>query len=51
MYKRTLKKSTVKNSQKFSNKKCGKMIVVESSLEYDSCFHFEFSKQIWSSSI
>tara|TARA_R110001599_G_scaffold341930_1_gene563267 strand:- start:632 stop:1258 length:627 start_codon:yes stop_codon:yes gene_type:complete len=46
MYKRTLKKSTVKNIHKFSSKKCGEMIVVESSLEYDSCFHFEFSKQI-----
>ena len=46
MYKRTLKKSTVKNIHKFASKKCDKMMVLESSLEYDACFHFEFSKKI-----
>ncbi len=46
MYKRTLKKSTVKNIHKFASIKCDKMMILESSLEYDSCFHFEFSKKI-----
>ena len=46
MYKRTLKKSTVKNIHKFTSKKCDKMMNLESSLKYDSCFYFEFSKKI-----
>jgi hypothetical protein len=46
MYKRTLKKSTVKNIHKFASKKCDDMMILESSLEYDACFHFEFSKKI-----
>ena len=46
MYTRNLKKSTVKNIHTFASKKCDGMMVLESSLEYDACFHFEFSKQI-----
>lgn len=46
MYKRVLKKSTVKNLHKFSSKKCNQVMLVESCLEYDACFHLEFSKKI-----
>ncbi len=46
MYERIVKKSTVKNINKFSSRKCNRIMQVESCLEYDACFHFEFANQV-----
>ena len=42
MYKRKLKHSRVKNLHKFASQKNKSTCLVESSLEFDACFHFEF---------
>ncbi|KMT67003.1 TnsA endonuclease N-terminal domain-containing protein [Catenovulum maritimum] len=46
MYERVIQKSTCKNINKFSSQKCNRIMRVESCLEYDACFHFEFASQI-----
>ena len=46
MYRRKLKHSRVKNLHKFASQKNKSTCLVESSLEFDACFHFEFSPSI-----
>ena len=46
MYRRKLKHSRVKNLHKFASQKNKFTCLVESSLEFDACFHFEFSPSI-----
>jgi len=46
MNKRRLGKSAAKNIHKFSSNKNNQLIPVESTLEYDACFHFEYSPQV-----
>lgn len=46
MYKRRLKHSRVKNLFKFASHKNNKVITVESSLEFDACFYFEYTSSI-----
>ncbi|MDI3326526.1 Tn7 transposase TnsA N-terminal domain-containing protein [Pontibacterium granulatum] len=46
MYRRNLKYSRVKNLFKFASPKMDNVLVVESALEYDACFHFEYSPDI-----
>ena len=46
MYRRKLKHSRVKNLHKFASQKNKSTCLVESSLEFDACFHFEFSTSI-----
>ncbi len=46
MIRRKLKHSRVKNLYKFASAKNNCMCLVESSLEYDACFHFEYSPKI-----
>ncbi len=43
MYRRHLKHSRVKNLFKFASIKMNTVFTVESSLEFDTCFHLEFS--------
>lgn len=46
MYRRHLKHSRVKNLYKFASHKTNKTLIVESSLEFDACFHFEYTSSI-----
>ena len=46
MYRRKLKHSRVKNLFKFASQKNNATCLVESALEYDACFHFEYSPNI-----
>ncbi|WP_419240825.1 Tn7 transposase TnsA N-terminal domain-containing protein [Photobacterium leiognathi] len=43
---RNLKKSRGKNIHRFASAKMGKRITVESSLEFDACYHFDFEPSI-----
>ncbi|MEH6532291.1 MAG: TnsA endonuclease N-terminal domain-containing protein [Photobacterium frigidiphilum] len=44
--KRTLKNSSVKNISRFVSIKTDSIHTVESDLEFDACFHFEFASEI-----
>ena len=46
MYRRNLKHSRVKNLYKFSSLKMDSIMTVESGLEFDACFHFEYSPNV-----
>ncbi len=46
MYRRNLKHSRVKNLFKFASIKNNSVLTVESALEFDSCFHLEYCKEI-----
>ena len=46
MIRRKLKHSRVKNLYKFASQKNKTTCLVESSLEFDTCFHFEYSREI-----
>lgn len=46
MYRRHLKHSRVKNLFKFVSAKMNTVFTVESSLEFDTCFHLEYSSSI-----
>ncbi|WP_348236101.1 TnsA endonuclease N-terminal domain-containing protein [Vibrio parahaemolyticus] len=46
MKKRTLRNSSVKNISRFVSLKTDSIHTVESDLEFDACFHFEFSAKI-----
>ncbi|WP_125783231.1 TnsA endonuclease N-terminal domain-containing protein [Pseudoalteromonas rubra] len=46
MIRRKLKHSRVKNLYKFASQKNKTTCLVESSLEFDACFHFEYSREI-----
>lgn len=46
MIRRKLKHSRVKNLYKFASQKNKDTCLVESSLEFDACFHFEYSREI-----
>lgn len=46
MYRRRLKHSRVKNLYKFASPKMNRVLTVESSLEFDACFHFEYTPSI-----
>lgn len=46
MYRRWLKHSPVKNIFRFASVKMSVGIAVESSLEFDTCFHLEYSREI-----
>tara|TARA_R110002094_G_scaffold121246_3_gene116049 strand:- start:98 stop:736 length:639 start_codon:yes stop_codon:yes gene_type:complete len=46
MYRRNLKHSRVKNLFKFSSPKMDRVLIVESALEFDTCFHFEYSPDV-----
>jgi len=46
MYRRNLKYSRVKNLYKFASPKMNTVFTVESSLEFDTCFHLEYSSKI-----
>tara|TARA_Y100000310_G_scaffold327704_1_gene394479 strand:+ start:158 stop:793 length:636 start_codon:yes stop_codon:yes gene_type:complete len=46
MIRRKLKHSRVKNLYKFASQKINATCLVESSLEFDACFHFEYSREI-----
>ena len=46
MYRRNLKHSRVKNLFKFANLKMDSVMTVESALESDNCFHFEYSSDV-----
>jgi len=47
MYNRNLRKpSPNKNVHKFASGKTGRTLVVESCLEFDTCFHLEYSKDV-----
>lgn len=46
MYRRNLKHSRVKNLFKFSSLKNNTVLTVESALEFDTCFHLEYCKEI-----
>ncbi|MYL24302.1 endonuclease [Halomonas alkaliantarctica] len=46
MYRRKLRHSRVKNLYKFASFKTGCSHTVESSLEFDACYHFEYSPQV-----
>ncbi|NAW67096.1 TnsA endonuclease N-terminal domain-containing protein [Photobacterium halotolerans] len=48
MYKRNLKHSRVKNLFKFVSAKMNRVLLVEGSLEFDTCFHLEYSPHIQS---
>lgn len=48
MYKRNLKHSRVKNLYKFVSAKMNRVFIVEGSLEFDTCFHLEYSPHIHS---
>ncbi len=46
MYQRNIKHSRVKNLFKFASLKNHASLTLESSLEFDACFHFEYSKSV-----
>ncbi|NRA72322.1 MAG: TnsA endonuclease N-terminal domain-containing protein, partial [Gammaproteobacteria bacterium] len=46
MYRRNLRYSRVKNLYKFASSKMNTVYTVESSLEFDTCFHLEYSPKI-----
>ena len=46
MYRRKIKHSRVKNLFKFASQKNKATCLVESALEFDACFHFEYSPAI-----
>ena len=46
MYRRNLKHSRVKNLFKFASLKMDSIMTVESVLEFDTCFHFEYSPDV-----
>jgi len=46
MYRRNLKHSRVKNLFKFASLKMDSIMTVESALEFDRCFHFEYSPDV-----
>lgn len=46
MYRRRLKHSPVKNIFRFASAKMGVVVTAESSLEFDTCFHLEYSRDI-----
>lgn len=46
MYRRNLKHSRVKNLFKFASLKMDSIMTVESALEFDTCFHFEYSPDV-----
>ncbi|HIF9134670.1 TPA: Tn7 transposase TnsA N-terminal domain-containing protein [Photobacterium damselae] len=46
MKKRILRNSSVKNISRFVSLKTDSIHTVESDLEFDACFHFEFSAKI-----
>ncbi len=46
MYRRHLKHSRVKNLFKFVSAKMNTVFTVESSLEFDTCFHLEYSPAV-----
>ncbi|GAA4875224.1 TnsA endonuclease N-terminal domain-containing protein [Ferrimonas pelagia] len=46
MYRRNLGHSRVKNLFRFASPKMNHVLTVESSLEFDACFHFEYSPTI-----
>ncbi|MBY6186789.1 Tn7 transposase TnsA N-terminal domain-containing protein [Marinobacter hydrocarbonoclasticus] len=46
MYRRNLGHSRVKNLFRFASPKMNRVLTVESSLEFDACFHFEYSPTI-----
>ncbi|MFD1009109.1 Tn7 transposase TnsA N-terminal domain-containing protein [Oceanisphaera ostreae] len=46
MYRRRLKHSRVKNLFRFASSKTKSVLTVESSLEFDTCFHLEYSPEI-----
>jgi len=46
MYRRNLRYSRVKNLYKFASPKMNTVYTVESSLEFDTCFHLEYSPNI-----
>ena len=46
MDRRKLRHSRVKNLYKFASFKTGCTHTVESSLEFDACYHFEYSPQV-----
>jgi len=46
MYRRKLRHSRVKNLYKFASFKTASAHTVESSLEFDACYHFEYSPQV-----
>lgn len=46
MYRRNLKHSRVKNLFKFASPKMDRVMTVESSLEFDACFHLEYCLDI-----
>lgn len=48
MYRRQLKHSRVKNIFKFVSAKMKQVMTVESYLEFDTCFHLEYSPQVTS---
>ncbi len=48
MYRRKLRHSRVKNLYKFASAKNHSVLTVESSLEFDACFHFEYSDDVLS---
>nr|WP_159063849.1 TnsA endonuclease N-terminal domain-containing protein [Thaumasiovibrio occultus] len=49
MYNRNLRKpNPTKNVFKFSSQKNREMVLCEGSLEFDACFHFEYSKDVLS---
>jgi hypothetical protein len=48
MYRRNLKHSRVNNIFKFASQKMKTVFTVESFLEFDTCFHFEYSPDVLS---
>ena len=46
MYRRNLKHSRVNNIFKFASQKMKTVLTVESFLEFDTCFHFEYSPDV-----
>lgn len=46
MYRRRLKHSPVKNLFRFASAKMKTVLTLESSIEFDACFHFEYSPEI-----
>ncbi|MEQ3514009.1 hypothetical protein ABMY35_11790 [Pseudoalteromonas sp. BZB3] len=46
MIRRKIKRSRVKKLFKFATQKNGRTFLVESSLEFDACFHIEYSPEI-----
>jgi len=46
MYRRKLRHSRVKNLYKFASFKTASAHTVESSPEFDACYHFEYSPQV-----